>query len=172
MTQQVHDREATALYTDGGLIGRNPSPIGGTWAWCTTSRQDGRIDHASGVILPADLGLACVTNNNAELWAMICGLEALPAGWTGTVFCDSMVTIGRMFYGWRMVNVPVSLQKRADVVLTRLGRVKPVLLDGHPTQQHLQQARGKNGHPVSIHNVFCDRACTEQAVRYRERMGQ
>lgn len=170
MTQEGKP-EATALYTDGGLIGRNPSPIGGTWAWRTTSRMGGVIAQASGVILPSDLGMEIVSNNNAELWAMVCGLEVLPAGWTGTVYSDSMVTIGRMFFGWRMVNVPLALQKRADVVLTRLGRVKAFLLDGHPTEQHLRQGRGKRGHPVSVHNVFCDEACTREAQRYRERMG-
>jgi hypothetical protein len=49
----------------------------------------------------------------------------------------------------------------------RLGTVVPVLLDGHPTQAQLAAGVGKRGHPVSAHNVACDRACTAQANRVR-----
>ena len=52
-----------ALYTDGGVIGQNPSPIGGTWAWCMVSEGGERTRHAYGYVTPADLGTPTVSNN-------------------------------------------------------------------------------------------------------------
>ena len=52
-----------ALYTDGGVIGQNPSPIGGTWAWCMVGADGTRTRHAYGSVTPADLGTPTVSNN-------------------------------------------------------------------------------------------------------------
>ena len=37
-----------ALYADGGVIGSNPSSLGGTWAWCGVSASGDRIRTISG----------------------------------------------------------------------------------------------------------------------------
>jgi hypothetical protein len=49
VTQQPLD-----LYTDGGVIGANPSPFGGTWAYCIVDTADNqRVTCNSGVITPS-----------------------------------------------------------------------------------------------------------------------
>ncbi len=42
-----------ALYTDGGVIGQNPSLVGGTWAWCLVDASGEMRRHAFGRITPA-----------------------------------------------------------------------------------------------------------------------
>jgi hypothetical protein len=38
-------RVIVAVYADGGIIHRNPSPVGGTWSWC-------HVDDAGTATLP------------------------------------------------------------------------------------------------------------------------
>ncbi len=150
-----------ALYTDGGVIGQNPSPIGGTWAWCMVNADGTRTRHAYGSVTPADLGTPTVSNNHTELLALVLGLEALPAGWTGTVYSDSWVSLQRVFLAAKLANVPPWLVERLQT-LQKSGALKQMaytLLDGHPTRAELAAGIGKRGHPVSIHNVWCDQQC-------------
>ena len=64
------------IFCDGGVIGPNPSPIGGTWAWCWV-HDDVMIKHEYGVVEPCDLGLTKITNNHTELLAAVRALESL-----------------------------------------------------------------------------------------------
>lgn len=150
----------TALYADGGVIGRNPSPIGGTWAWCHVNAAGERIATGSGVVLPRP-SLPLITNNLTEMIALVKGLEALPEGWAGTVYSDSQITIGRVFWGWKQNNLPAVLLRQCAAAIARIdfANCRAVLLDGHPTQAQLAAGRGKRGNPVSEHNVWCDKEC-------------
>jgi hypothetical protein len=38
-----------SVYADGGVIGANPSPKGGTWAWCHVNDADHRVKSGSGL---------------------------------------------------------------------------------------------------------------------------
>lgn len=162
--------KATALYADGGVIVVNPSPLGGTWAWCTVGADGARLTEAAGLLTPAEAG-GPVTNNVTELLALVQGLEALPAGWAGTVYSDSWVSLQRVFLAARLQNVPAWLVRRLHE-LQRSGKLAPmsyVLLDGHPTRAQLAAGRGKRGNPVSEHNVWCDAACQRMARQFAER---
>lgn len=150
-----------ALYADGGVIGPNPSKTGGTWAYRILAGGV-VVAEKSGVITPKQAKVEAVTNNHTELCAVVAGLRALPGDWAGVIYSDSMITLGRVFEGWKWENVPAWLknmyeQERAR--LTRWNEITYVQLDGHPTAAQLAAGVGKRGHPVSEHNVWCDHAC-------------
>jgi ribonuclease HI len=158
-----------ALYVDGGVIGKNPSEIGGTWA--ARLVVDGQVTReSSGVITPTEAELLAITNNLTEMLALVEGLEMLPFGWQGTIYSDSMVTLGRAFLGWKWHNVPLWLQReywQARERLMHWDELTFVLLDGHPTKAQLAAGVGKRGHPVSEHNVWCDHACQQVGERLK-----
>ena len=156
-----------AVYADGGVIGRNPSAIGGTWAFCAVDAAGLRLIERSGTLHPAECG-GPVSNNQAEYYALVNALEAMPAGWSGAVCSDSMVSLGRIFKGWKTDNLPEWMVSRAQAAMARLGWTWCVLLDGHPTKAHLAADVGKRGHPVSEHNVWCDARCQEEARKAKE----
>lgn len=153
------------LYTDGGVIGVNPSTIGGTWAWCLVDATGQRVCEYSGVITPVDAQMPAITNNLTELYAIVRGREALPYAWSGTVYSDSWVSLQRVFLAAKLKNVPPWLIERLQK-LQRDGWFSDCswqLLDGHPTKAQLAAGVGKRGAPVSIHNVFCDAECQRRA---------
>lgn len=149
------------LYVDGGVIGKNPSSIGGTWA-ARLVMNGTVIREASGVITPAEAGLPAITNNLTEMLALVSGLEMIP-NTTWTIYSDSQVTLGRAFDGWKWSNIPPWLHERYRVQRTALdwSKLSYVLLAGHPIQAQLAAGVGRHGLPVSIHNVWCDKACRE-----------
>lgn len=158
------------LYADGGCVTDpvskqfNPSPIGGTWAWCWVDENDQRINGASGFISVAESQMdKGVTNNLTELLAIVRGLESLPSDWVGTVCSDSKISLGRVFESNRLSEIPAWLIRRLGEVLRnhKMSEIKYILHDGHPTAAQLTAGTGKRGHPVSIHNVWCDEACQE-----------
>jgi ribonuclease HI len=155
----------TALYTDGGVVGANPSRIGGTWAYCLVDAAGERVVEASGVITPIQANVVAVTNNVTELLALVYGLERLPMGWTGTVYSDSWVSLQRVFLAAKLKNVPHWLVQRLQALQKsgKLADMAYVLLDGHPTKAELLAGIGKRGHPVSEHNVWADEACQKAA---------
>ena len=96
-----------------------------------------------------------ITNNHTEQIAICHALEAMPDGWSGTVYSDSQVALGRVFEGWKLNNLPPNIAKRCAAALARLGKIEHVLLQGHPTRADLECGIGaKRGLPVSIHNVL------------------
>jgi hypothetical protein len=141
------------LFTDGGVIGANPSPIGGTWAYCVVDAADNqRITCGSGIITP-------------ELLAIVHGREALPWAWSGTIHSDSWVSLQRVFHAAKLKNVPPWLVDRLQK-FQRDGWFSGCgwkLLDGHPTKAQLAANIGKRGAPVSEHNVWADQECTRLA---------
>lgn len=158
--------EIAAVYADGGVIQKNPSSIGGTWAHCFVNRTGIRIAERSGIVLASDIPGGLVTNNLTEFYAVAYALQALPNGWSGTLYSDSQITLGRFFWGWKITGIPLDFVSFAMKAKARLGVVTGVLLDGHPTQAQLAAGIGKRGNPCSKHNVWCDKACGAQAVKY------
>ena len=160
------------LYVDGGVILRNPSPIGGTWACCYVE-NDAIKWQGSGVILPGEVDSKVVTNNQAEMIAMLNGLELLKPSYRGRVFTDSMITLGRVSLNWKWKNIPEELYWKY-VELTRkfddYDKIKFIHLSGHPTDDQLQTGFGKHGNPVSKWNVWCDERCTYEGQEYMKRM--
>lgn len=159
------------LYTDGGVIGQNPSLIGGTWAWCLVDASGEMRRHAVGWLTPAELDAEAVTNNHTELLALVLGLEALDADFAGTVYSDSWVSLQRVFLAAKLNNVPQWLVERLQILQKsgRLANLDYTLLDGHPTRAQIEAGIGKRGHPVSKWNVWCDQQCSAIA---RERLQQ
>jgi hypothetical protein len=156
------------LYCDGGVIGRNPSPVGGTWAWRRT-RGPLCLQESSGLLLPADLGVETISNNNSELLALLTGLECLPDGWTGRCNSDSQIALGWVFQAYSQEKIPETLRARLNNLRHggRLSGIQWRLLQGHPTETDLLAGVGaKRGLPVSRHNVWCDAACKGAAEAF------
>ena len=149
-----------SIYSDGGTVGANPSLIGGTWAWCAVDENDNRVLEASGFV---EANSHPISNNYTEFLALLNALEAMQPNWSGLVYCDSQLTLGRFFHGWRNRNIPDEFVFRAQKAVNRLGKVTPVLLSGHPSKGELKGGLSKSGRPVSHHNVYVDKLCSEAA---------
>lgn len=162
--------DVIAVYADGGLLKVNPSPIGGQWATCHISAAGEMVWSKSGLILadPADPLFAVVGNNQCEFRALLEGLSALPDGWSGTAYTDSLLTIRRFSDLERagLAGIPNHWRRLAAITLGRLGRIEYVLLDGHPTRAQLAAGVGKRGNPVSKWNVWADEECTRIGREY------
>lgn len=156
------------LYCDGGVIGRNPSLYGGTWAF--RRLRDGLIvSEQSACISLLDAQVPAVTNNLTEMLALVRGLQSLPPTWIGVVYSDSLITLGRAFQGWKWKNIPPWLHQeyqQARGCLVNWKQIRWVLLQGHPTKAELAAGIGSRGYPVSEHNVWCDKACGNRAAEY------
>ena len=157
--------EIIKLFTDGGVLGRNPSLQGGTWAFCAADKLDRRVLEMSGFVL-APTG-EVMTNNHTEQLAIVRGLEAMPSGWCGTVYSDSAIALGRVFCGHRCNGLPAWIQARTQSAMARLGDVRFAQVKGHPTKKELLAGRDKqNRYLVSALNVWCDAACDAEKRRY------
>lgn len=164
----------SALYCDGGVIGRNPSPQGGTWAFVWVI-DDLIIKSGYGVITPEQAGMETVSNNLTEMLALVRGLQCIPAIWSGTVLSDSQITLGRAFDNWKWKNIPPWLRAEFEAQrarLTRWPKIDHTLLQGHPTRAELAAGVGSRGYPVSEWNVWCDRKCNEMAEKFLARGGK
>lgn len=162
------------LYCDGGVIDRNPSKDGGTWAFVWVI-DDLILKSGYGVITPAQAGMETVSNNLTEMLALVRGLQSLPAIWSGTVLSDSQITLGRAFDTWKWKNIPNWLRAEFEAErarLTRWEKVEHTLLQGHPTKAELAAGFGSRGYPVSEWNVWCDKACNQMAAEFLERRGK
>lgn len=153
------------LFTDGGTIGKNPSDIGATWAWVGINEDEAVACHDYGVI-KATPEWPTVSNNYGEFYALLKGLEAMPQAWSGRVYCDSQLTLGRFFHGWKNKNIPESLITRAQAAVHRIGKVTPTLLAGHPSKSDLEKGVTPDGRPVSEWNVFVDKLCNDAGAAY------
>ena len=162
--------QITQIFCDGGIITTNPSPIGGTYAFCGVDAFGERILERGGVIQssPAEP----ITNNTTEQIAIVTALETLPDGWSGKLHSDSQIALGRVFLGWQTNGLPADIIRRTTHALARMGKIEHVLLQGHPTKADLACGIGKKRQlPVSIHNVWCDKRCQEEAFKYLTALG-
>ena len=170
------------LFADGGVLVKNPSLYGGTWAWVLV--EDKKIVRSgSGLIYPQDYVLKAISNNFTELLACVEGLEAMAKDWRGTLWTDSLVTVKRLRNGFSESHtVPQDLINRTRNALVRLKwsdiwmtptkekKIRIMHLMGHPTKVELKSGRSKGGLPVSKWNVLVDKTCGQLARVYlRER---
>ena len=165
--------QVVSLFTDGGVVVRNPSPVGGTFAVRLVDAGGTCLVEGSGAVTLAELApLPWVGNNLTEVAAVTLGLELLPDGWAGTVYTDSLNALRRcrdclsqQCPPW----LPADLWGRLYAARRRLGDLTWVLLSGHPTADELAAGLSKKGRPVSPHNVAADDACRDQAARMMAR---
>jgi ribonuclease HI len=165
---QTSFHDPSLMIADGGVIGRNPSVLGGTYA-CKLISDGKTIFETSGLIFPEELGVESITNNHSELYALLSGLILLPWKWRGTIWSDSKVSLMRMFCGASMNNVPYDLINRLENHKARLvhwDQIQYGLLDGHPTREQLVQGFGKRGHPVHEANCWADKECGRLASEF------
>lgn len=163
----------TDLYADGGVIGRNPSTEGGTWAWCEVNNGE-FVRGFHGVVTPASVGMFKkeITNNITEMLAVLYALQAQPADWCGTVYSDSAVTLGRLRDGWQWKNIPpwmIELYRAQTMRLKNWKQIKFVLVQGHPTRDELAAGVGKSGTIVSEWNKWCDLSCRDAAAEFKRK---
>lgn len=157
------------LYTDGGVIQKNPSPIGGTWAYCLVTIK-GNLMYEDYDVERADrFNGKLVTNNQMELLAVIRGLQTLRRDMVVHICSDSEITLGRLFHGYAMENIPEWMleelaQERSR--LTQFKNFKYTLLSGHPTKSQLITGTGRNSHPVSQWNQRADSLCKLAGKEY------
>jgi ribonuclease HI len=156
------------LYSDGGCITKNPSSVGGTWAYLQVDCAGPTIlKEESGLLLAGYLGLPKITNNLTELEAAVRALESVPDGWDGTLFTDSFITLCRISRDKTKFNgIPYPLVNRVDAVRKRLGKFQVVLLGGHPTKAELEKGLRHDNYPVSRFNVRCDELCQIEARKH------
>lgn len=156
------------LYTDGGVIRKNPSVIGGTWAYCLVDADDNLLYEDSGILATKFTG-GKVTNNQTELLAVIKGLQTIQRDMVIHVLSDSEITLGRVFSGYSMENIPDWMAEQLDEErkrLTQFKKFKHTLLSGHPTKSQLEMGIGKRGHPTSIWNKRVDDLCRLAGENY------
>lgn len=163
-----------AIYSDAGCVGPNPSPHAITWAWCHVNAAGERINQGSGIITPRisvrldGRRMQFLSSNVGEYAALARAIRATPEGWSGTVFCDSRITLGRFFWDWENNGIPDGWVHHAlNELVAKRGILFPVLLDGHPTRKQLAAGHGKRGNFVSEHNVWCDKECGRLAKEFR-----
>lgn len=156
------------VYADGGVIHVNPSPKGGTWAFCHVA-EGTLLKSSGGFVLPSDIGMQTVSNNVTEFYALLASLEALPYGWCGSVFSDSGVTIQRFEdpANVKMKGIPDEWVRRLFNVRRHLGHLQFTLLGGHPNRKELAAGFRKDGKPCSKWNVWCDRYCGQIADTFQ-----
>lgn len=155
------------IYADGGVIRASRSAIGGTWASCLVDKHGVRVVERMGVIRPGSHGFPDVTSNQTELFALLRGLETVVEqegnGWSGKILTDSLVTIRRVRGFWTN-GLPMTAPKewviRLGTVLERLRPIEYVNRKGHPNKEQLKAGVTAKGKPVSVHNKWCDEACT------------
>jgi ribonuclease HI len=174
--EQGGDRAVTRLFADGGVVKINPSPHGGTWAWCGVNAAGEMVVSGSGKERPKGEG-GRVTNNHTELLAAVEALRAMPHGWTGELWTDSYVTITRLGrlargHGDRIQSCDADLLLYGTLALRRLGPVRLVHVKGHASVADLKSGtyggdRGKR-HPrrTSRFNSWCDEECGRLAKEF------
>jgi ribonuclease HI len=173
--QEWDDPKEQCLYTDGGVIGRNPSKLGGTWAWCLIDECGRMLKRDSGVVDGYREKLKVVTNNYTELFAAVTGLWAVGKDFCGTVVTDSQITMGRLTRGTGFAGIPQWLRLRT-LELGRNRKWRVELVAGHPTQKDLARGYkikmlktgGERRYPVSKWNVWVDERCQMEAKKFME----
>lgn len=183
---ETEERTIAAVYTDGGVIRKNPSPFGGTWAYVFVDALDELIAERSGAI-GSPVEVTCpwtgclvtknVGNNLSEFLAVVEAMEALPDGWSGYLYSDSEVTLNRFFgsppSAWNWLEPDIA--ERGYKARMRLGEIVPVQLAGHPNRKELAIGHtlrtDKDGNPkppvaVSRWNVRCDKLAEQAGITF------
>lgn len=163
MVNRIPDNLQYDLWTDGGTLGRNPSPIGGVWAWTLVNERGVKLECDSGGFEPKALDMPTLSNNVMELYAALRGLVEMPQGWAGFLYTDSKITWYRLASSDSFKGVPPKLK---DMCLQLRARKMwtPLLVAGHPTKEDLLVGYNRKGLKASTHNQWCDHECRRQAA--------
>jgi ribonuclease HI len=155
------------IYTDGGVIGKNPSKHGGTWAFVAV-RGGASVFENSGILLPESVGTPAISNNMAELIAVMNAVE-WSQRWPTTIYTDSIISLYRLNNKkskWAGIPDPIRnlfLRIRSEHSCLH----KAVLVKGHPTKADLERGTSEHGIPVSPWNVRADKLCGMVAAEAR-----
>lgn len=166
-----------SVYTDGGVIRKNPSEVGGTWAYCLVDEYGIRQGGQSGLVTPQDIGQRFVTNNVTELAAVLAALTALPDGWDGTIYTDSKVTMSRVSLGKNgrprkpqkvggfRSTIPDHMVNQLQIQQLRMGHYQVALVKGHASMDQIAASYNgdQSGQTHSRHNSWCDKECRKEA---------
>lgn len=146
------------IFCDGGVIGANPSPHGGTWCYVWVDSNNEAIKHKSGIITPEQLQVEKITNNQSELFAAMKAMESISKTWKGCICSDSLITLYRITTSKSFKGIPNWMRLKV-LELRRMVKWNIELVGGHPTKKDLAMGMNDKSRPVSIHNVFCDKEC-------------
>lgn len=154
------------IWTDGGVIARNPSTIGGSWAWVMVDTKNNRmVDSDSGIVVP-DEKTDTIKNNFTELYATLKALEAVSPEWDGVLHTDSLVTLYRLTGSNSFTGIPDEI-KEWTLKLRKDRRWQVELVAGHATKAEiLRGTRKRNGLPTSKWNTWCDVECKRVAAEF------
>lgn len=161
------DAVPASVTADGGCRLKNPSTVGGMWAYRHVHESGRVLRQAYGVVLVADVfPLTTVTNNLTETLALLLALEAVPEGWSGMARTDSQNAI-RVFQNPTKDrdHLTADLLARCRAARARLGSLTFELLAGHPTRAEVKRleageaVQSERGYPFCLHNVWADEAC-------------
>ena len=145
-------RKIVDLYADGGVIKKNPSTIGGTYAFVLVWKGQ-ELESESGVLTPKAMGKPAVTNNQMELYAVMCGVawardEGLKIE---HIYSDSQVTLGRLYKNWKLNGIPLWMEISFNVLKYDIHKTRGVYVRGH------------NGDKW---NEMCDQLCRQEAENF------
>jgi ribonuclease HI len=173
------------LYTDGGIAGANPSPVGGAYTFLLIENEgtvkETVLHKECHSVTPDNIRMPVVTSPNVEVAAIAYGLdecveiisksEYIPLKDRKVlVRTDCQVAMEWMRGTYNKRSIPGTILIQVDRVLRRLDlyhiKVEYELLAGHPNRQNLAEGfrmKGERKYPVSKHNVtvdlLCQRAC-------------
>lgn len=150
------------IFCDGGVVGPNPSQLGGVWAFCWVDEKGNRIKEVSGVVSPDQVGLPTITNNLTELLAVLFAIQSISRDWSGNIHTDSRVTYLRFTSSWKFNGIPAPVRRAVVYLKQKPHNWRMVLIAGHPTQADLEKGF-KGDYPVSEHNVWADMECNRLA---------
>lgn len=140
------------LYTDGACSG-NPG-VGGWGAVLMFKEHEKRISGAE----------AETTNNRMELFAVICGLEALKEPCEVTVYSDSAYTVNGFNNGW-VYEWEKSGWKKADNKQVLNVDLWQRLLN--LTKVHKVEFVKVKGHADNEYNNICDKLATDAIKNFQ-----
>lgn len=173
----VSDLKSMWLFTDGGVILKNPSPYGGSAAYIIVKNAE-EVERKSWYLEPrAKSGV--LTNNDAELDAAIEGILRISeiTKESFNLATDSIVTVTRLAKeGYGSGFIPESLDKKAKARFAEARQIlrerytSIYLVGGHPTRKELLLEENRKGFPVSKFNVECDSMCRKINEEVKERV--
>ena len=140
-TEEVSEMIQVTMHTDGACSG-NPGPGG----WAAVLQWNGHEKEVAG-------GATESTNNQAELSAVIIGLEALKRPCKVAVYTDSQYVIGVMSKGWK--------RKANHLLLVALDAL---------CKEHEVKFAHVRGHAGNELNERADRLAKAEVERQRSRL--
>jgi ribonuclease HI len=151
------------VYADGSIIGPNPSPFGGVFAYYIVGGCEGGdkvLQAKRGSFTPRSCSKEYVGSNLAESYAILMALRGVPDGFGVQIYSDSKNALGACFMNWKREYWPEWFEDQIRRAIDRLPLCRHYHLDGHPKAVHLESGFGPRGNPVSSWNVKCDEQCT------------